>query len=528
MTWIGGGLGWTFAALLVGLAVAALSTVWDALPTAARSDAAWRELLLDPAIQQAALRSVAVVLLASGLAGAIATPLAFVAVHNRPVVRAVILALGLLPLAMPPFVLAAVLNEMTAHAVTRFTLAGPVTDDLRTFSLLVSAYALHGMPIVLLSLFIGLARLDRSQAESARSHGIPDLVAWYRISLPMLTPSFALALAWLTLRVLGDAGAPLALGRTDLLAPLLLEQTAASGGLSARGAQLAMLLIAFHAVVFALTWPFLLAPKDTIAPPRSTPGASVSATLIALLSVGVLSLSPLAWLVKRADWAQVVASPVDLAAGVAPVLSIPAATAVVLLLLGLPAAILTRLPGVTGRLVRLTTALLLAVPGLVFAIGLAPLGGSLRFGGVEAWPTLAAALALALPLLPFVPHLAGHITLRPDREATDLARGIGATPGRLTLRLLFPGLALLSAALASVGAVLGLMETSTVLASSVGGHWAPATDLLGSIAAGPTDRHWAPAATLSTGISVMLCAGVALFLRLGSTARRPTPWRRPA
>lgn len=527
-TWIEGGLGLAFAALLAGLAGAAISTVWEALPTTARSDDAWRDLWLDPAVRQATLRSLAVVLLASGLAGLVATPLAFVAAHGRPIVRFAILALGLLPIAMPPFVTATLMDGLSAYAAARVSLPAPLGDDQRALSVLVMTYALQGVPIVLLSLFIGLRRLDRSLGESARSHGVPDLITGYRITLPMLTPPFALAIAFLAARILGDAGAPLVLGRTDLLAPLLLEQIKPDGP-SARGAQLAVLLTGFHALIFAFAWPYLLAPKDAAAPPQPARRTSASATLIALLFVAGLSLAPLVWLVARTDWAQVVTAMAGSAAGVMPGLSVPAVAAVALVALGLPTAILTRLPGVIGGIVRLTTALLFAVPGLLFAIGLTSLSASSRFvGGVAAWPTVAAALAVVLPLLPLVPHLAGHVSLRPDRASIDLARGLGVSPGRLTLRLRLPGIALLSVALASIGAALGLMEVTTLLASRPGVDPSPALDLIGSVVTEPMGRQWTPSASVMTGITVTLLACVAASLSLGSRARRPHRRRRLA
>lgn len=520
-TWIGDGLGLIFAALLGGLLTIALWTVWDALPVTARSDAAWRELLLDPAVLQATLRSLAVVLLASGLAGLIAAPLAFVAAHGRQVFRFTILALGLLPLAMPPFVIAATLDGVAAITEGRLALAVASPQGLPTFLLLVSTYALHAMPVVLLSLFVGLARLDRSQAESARSHGVPDLIAWYRISLPLLTPPFVLAMAFVTIRILGDASVPLAVGRTDLVAPLLLDQMD-TGHLSARGAQLAVLLIALNALVVALAWPFLLAPRELAAPTQPTGGTSLSATLIALVFVGTLSLSPLAWLVTQVEWAQITVSPAGLQARVANSLPLWAAVAVALATLGLAASILTRRPGIIGGLVRLTTVLPLILPGPIVAIGLLGLAPVDRhIGAVAPWPTVAAALAVALPILPVIPHLASHIVLRLGRETADLARAMGATASLLKLRLLLPGIFLLSTAIAFIGTALALMETNALLALRPLIPPVPAVELLAQMIAGPMAWDWAAGASVLIGVTGMLLILVTLFLRPRGITRRP-------
>jgi ABC-type spermidine/putrescine transport system permease subunit II len=176
---------------------------------------------------------------------------------------------------------------------------------------------------------------------------------------------------------------------------------------------------------------------------------------------GVPALIPLVWLALQVEWPAVVANALPglytLGAASLPLL---VATAMTLLCVGLPAALLTRPAVTSAQLVRAATALLFVCPGLVLALGYQAAAGAWPFASrlPTGWPVFAAALAITLPIVPLVPHLSAHLALRPSREAADLARCLGAAPGWLTWRLTLPGLVVLVASLAFFGAALSLLD----------------------------------------------------------------------
>ena len=115
VNWRRGGTALLYVLFLLGLALLPLVALWISLPGDAAGDWSWRLMLRDPLIQASTLGSVAIALLAAGLASVIGLPIAFAAARGSAGLRAALLVVGLLPLAMPPFLLAAALKALLAE-----------------------------------------------------------------------------------------------------------------------------------------------------------------------------------------------------------------------------------------------------------------------------------------------------------------------------------------------------------------------------------------------------------------------------
>jgi molybdate transport system permease protein len=218
--------------------LAALGVVLVALPLVALLErAAWSRLwdeLSTPAARDALLLSLECSLWATGLCVLLGVPLAWVLARSELPGRAVIRALVLLPMVLPPVVGGVAL--LFAFGRTNGML-GPWLYD--TFGLqltfskagVVLAETFVAMPFLVVTVEGGLRSIDTRYEDAAATLGANRFTVFRRVTLRFLAPSLAagMALAWA--RALGEFGATITfagniVGRTQttpLAVYLLLE-----------------------------------------------------------------------------------------------------------------------------------------------------------------------------------------------------------------------------------------------------------------------------------------------------------------
>jgi len=548
-TWMSGGL--ALVLLLAVLALVVLPSVLlftQAIPQSPAELDALRARLVEPSLRDALMHSLGTALLACGLAGALAMPTALVIVRSLPTLRTPMSLLGLLPLAMPPFLGAALLEYFATlyNASPGAALLGRL--DVAGSSIALSAvYAVHYFPFMLFCLMAGLERVEPGLEESARNLGAGRLRVWGRIILPLVSPGLVMGCALMVLRIIEDIGAPLVLGVETLLAPQLLARLGEAGPGDPQLQVSALALFAAALVISALSWSTLLPPsvdeRRTDRGPMARRGALARLLAIPpMLGLTLVALLPLVGLVLLAlgtPWAAQAPSandaPVDLLAvagsGATTTLWYAAGTALLLLLttLAAGAAATTRHP--LARLARFAATLSYAVPGIVLALGYLHLNDQLGDprSGTPALAWGALALVVAFKQLP----LAQRVLSGPMRRLHDgslaAARGLGAAGPGLYIGTAASALAGKMAALLLLGAAAAALELSAALVFFEGPEAPYAMALFNLIRNGGSAALWAMQGTALV-VAVALALAVALFLlrRRGAPSHRPVGRRLPA
>lgn len=549
-TWTSGGLGLGVLLALGLLVVLPLMLLLaDALPQQPGEFDAWRARLAEPTLQQALLYSIGVALLACGLASLLAVPLALLVVRVLPGARWPASLLGLLPLAMPPFLGAALLNSFSTlyNASGLADLFGPV--DVQGSGLALSAvYALHYFPLILFCLIVGLDRVDRRFEESARNLGAGGVAVWWRIVLPLATPGFVMGAALMVLKVIEDIGAPRVLGVDTLLAPQLLLRLG-EGGLGDLQLQMtALTLLGSTLIVTLLAWPALVPPAADRRPglarrvQRGPLADLVSAP--PLLGLALLTLSPLGWLMLLAFGAHgpdgllpgvSVPSPAPepfAGGGAAITLLYAAGTGLLVMLLGLASGGVTAIRTPLARLLRVAGTAMFAVPGVVLALGYLHLTAWWDGGPATAWVALA--LVVAFKQLPFAQLILAGPMRRLRSGGLDAAHGIGAHGPALYLGAAAPALAAELGAVFLLGAAAAALELSAALVL-MGSTQAPyAAALFHAVRAGSAAAPWAAGAMLLVLTVALALVTILLLLRRrqgtpphGPAHKRPPPGEDP-
>ena len=423
-----------------------------------------RETLLDAPLQQAILTTLAVGLLAVVLASLIAFPAAHLTVRAGSAVRVLIGLIAVLPLAMPPFVSAAVLLHFQRILdQTGIAPALAAVEISGSHIVLAAVFALHYLPVILFCLVAGLIHIDRSATESARNLGGGRLYVWRHITLPLTTPAYGLGVSLVLLRIFEDVGTPLMLGIEGMLAPQIL--LGAENGSFAAPALMAAVVALFvlSAIVVTLGWSSLSAPfashwqglrvESTC---RRGGAAAAMLNLSLVLGLGLLALAPVVWLLLMSfgnDWSTGLA-PTTMGADIYPrslldilpelrLTLVYATTAgLLVLLLGSGIGSLTRGTRRMSRIALFTTTLLFAVPGLALALAYAHGYGLLGLSQDDwprfAWPALA--LVVALKQAPLARHLiATRLRQLHDGELVS-AYSLGASRSFVALRIGLPSL----------------------------------------------------------------------------------------
>ena len=447
-------------------------------------------VLARPLVREALVNTLLAGALAVLIGSVIAVPLAVLTVRYRFPGRALIGALGVLPLVVPPFVGAVAFQQilgrdgpvnllLRAHAGVTV----PFMDGLPGVVLVQS---LHCFPFILLSTAAALAGLDRSLEEAARNLGSSGPRLYRRVLLPLARPGYAAGALLTFIRVVDDLGTPLMLDYTRLLAPQAYVRVTTGGLTDVDGSVICVILVALS---LGALW---LAKATPVRGERPAPGRGGEARSVALgargtalawllaalllgpallphagvllLSVAeVWSLSPLPSGYTLGHYEEIlVRSPGFIAntlryAGLAALADVALGAVIAWLLLR------GRVSG--RRWLDTIVTVPLAVPGVVIAIGfLLAFGGFVvpGLGDPLASTWLVLVVVYAVRRLPYAVRGAHEALRQLSPALEEAARGLGAsrprTLKRITLPLMARGL-LAGGLLAFVGSAVDLSST---------------------------------------------------------------------
>lgn len=442
-----------------------------------------RAMLRDQPMQQVILRTLAVALLACGLASILAIPAAFLVVRSSAPVRILVQIIGFLPLTMPPFVSAAVLQHFVGIAENASGIPWLAGLNLQGSNIaLILVFALHYLPFVLFSLIAGLTDIDRAVAESARNLGAGRLFAWRRITLPLATPAYLVGAALVILRILEDVGTPLMLGIEGMLAPQIVMRFGVAGLSDPFMNISALVLLGASVTVAALAWSALVTPpgpsglKPCTGPP---PRVGLILGLPLILVLGMFALAPHVWLLLMSfgrDWSigllpglyttdglrQTLTETLPL---LTDTLSYAVGAGVLTLLIGGAFAVSTMRSGPVSRAVRFASNSLFAIPGLLLALAYVNAQGILD-GPSAGWSGLAwlaLMLVLAFKQLPLARHLVARRLRELHAGEMESAYNLGSSHFAARLRIALPSLVAVFSIVFLMGFAATVVELSAVL-----------------------------------------------------------------
>jgi len=137
----------------------------------------------------------------------IALPLAWLTTRTNLSGTRVITLLGVLPLAIPGYVLAYALLGLGGSNGTLAMLFGLEIPRPSGYWGALIAISLYTFPYLFLNLRSGLLQMDTSTEEAARSLGLSSFQILFRVTLPQLKPAFYAGMLIIGLYVIGDFGA---------------------------------------------------------------------------------------------------------------------------------------------------------------------------------------------------------------------------------------------------------------------------------------------------------------------------------
>ncbi|MGE3961966.1 MAG: ABC transporter permease [Dehalococcoidia bacterium] len=487
---------------LSGLAVALLCLVPPAY-LVVRAAGSWDtaiETLLSGAALETTVNTVALAALVTGLAIAIALPLAWLVERSDLPGRRAIGILAALPLAIPSYVGAmAFIAAFGPRGIVQGWLEPLGVERLPSiygFPGAVLVMTLFTYPYLFLTLRPALAAADPRVEELSRTFGYSAWVTFRRVVLPSLRPALTSGSLLVALYVLSDFGAPTLLRFSSFTRVIFARYTTAFDRSTA--AALALLLVALALAVVALeVWARSKRRLDAIRD-AGRPAAPVAlggwrwpayGFVAAVLSLAlVLPIAVLLyWLGRGLEdgvafagaWSLIVDSVT--AAGLAAAASV---------LVGLPVALLAvRHRGWFARSVEVASYTGYALPGLVVALAL--VFAAVRFS----WLYQTLPLLVGAYVLLFLPQATGAMRVslervRPSME--EAARGLGRPPWRVMTSITLPlaGRGMLA------GAALVFLTTmkelpATLILSPAGFHtlasrtWSASSEARFGEAAGP-------------------------------------------
>lgn len=417
-------------AIILVTSLVLLPVAWfliDATPAGMRSPDRLREMLFDSSVQAAFLRTVSVALLACGLASLMAVPAAIAIARGIPGAGALIVLFGILPLAMPPFVTAAIIQQLAKPiAFERFTTLPVFAMLQQPDAQLVITYALHYFPLIVFCLATAVAGFERGAEDTARNLRASTWTTWRQILLPLATPGFILGATIMLLRIIEDVASPLVLGIDNMLAPSFLQGLLERGPGDAQLLTSGLLMLGLSTVLLVLAWSAFQLPSARYAAPFCThhgntgrSGFVILTGILAGIATLLLALLPLAGLtyvvytqeqltgldstslttVKRAIH--------DTMPMLSRTLFSALAAGLILTLIAAGLGTLSNASGKTARLLRSSLTLLIAIPGVLLAASYLQLGQ--RFAADSAlaqtaW--LALVCVVVIKLLPLGHYLA--------------------------------------------------------------------------------------------------------------------------
>jgi molybdate transport system permease protein len=167
------------------------------------------ELIVDPTVLSALRLSLVTSVAALGLSTLLGVPLAWLLARREFPGRALLRAVCVLPMVLPPVVGGVAL----LLAFGRRGLIGQPLDTLTGITLpfsaagVVLAETFVAMPFLVVTVEAGLRTMDRRYEDVAATLGASRWLAFRRVTLPLLGPSLAAGMALSWARALGEFGA---------------------------------------------------------------------------------------------------------------------------------------------------------------------------------------------------------------------------------------------------------------------------------------------------------------------------------
>lgn len=189
----------------------------------------------------------------------IALPLAYITTRFNFAGTAVIQALGIIPLIMPPFVGAVAMSLLFGRNGTinlllyqYFGFRIPFMEGLNGVILVQS---IHYFPFILINLSASLRNIDRSMEEAAHNLGSHGMRMFRRIVFPLAMPGYLAGAALVFIKVFDDLGTPLLLNVNNMLAPQAYLRITGIGINDPMGYVISFILVVFS--IFSLWASFL-------------------------------------------------------------------------------------------------------------------------------------------------------------------------------------------------------------------------------------------------------------------------------
>ena len=382
------------------------------------------------------------VLLAAGVlvvGSFVAFPLAWLTSRTDLRPRGVYTVVGVLPLAVPGYVLAYVILGITGSYGTLARHFGLDVPTLSGYWGALLALSLYTSPYLFLNLRAAMMRLDPSLEEAARSLGYGRRMVLLRVTLPQLRPAFLAGALLVVLHVMGDFGV-VSLMRYETFSLAIYIQFAAAFDRT-YAALLALMLLALTAVVLVVEARLLGnlrldgvgTGSGTITPLGKWKALGVSYCVVfGIVSAGIPLASILGWALGgdgagisalgRPLWNAVTAS---------------APAAVTATLIALPITYLsTRFPSRVTRVIERVSYLGYAIPPLALAL-------AYIFFALSAAPGLYQTLALLIFVytLHFVAEAIGPLRsafFQAPAHVEEAARSLGRSPLRAFVAATLP------------------------------------------------------------------------------------------
>ncbi len=404
----------------------------------------------------------------------IAMPLAFLADRYAFPGKALLTALVLIPIILPPFVGAMGIKQMLGQygAVNALlTHAGLLTDGATIdwlgrgrFWGVVIMNALHLYPIFFLNLVAALANVDPAMEEAAENLGCRGFRRFRRVTYPLIRPGIFAGGTIVFIWSFTELGVPLIFDYTRVTSVQIFA------GIRDIGANpfpfaLVIVILLFTLLFYALGKGFfgkahhaMMARATVARPPRRlSPAASwacsaifLGVTLIAVLPhLGVLFISfsqdwyatvlPDSWTLENYELALGHSLTVS---SIGNSLKYASLSAIVDIVLGVCIAyvvVRTRLP---GRHILDSVAMLpLAIPGIVIAFGYLAMsreGKFFSFLNPLEDPTILLVIAYAVRRLPFMVRAAAAGFQQTSEEYEEAARNLGCPPAKAVIKITLP------------------------------------------------------------------------------------------
>jgi iron(III) transport system permease protein len=427
-------------------------------------------------IGPAALRTIVLAVLVGAGAVLIGVPFAILTIRTALPLRRTALALGALPLAIPSYVGAlALLGALGPRGLLARALEPlgvdrlPVIDGMLGSTVVLTLFT---YPYVLLLTAAALRRVDPTLEQAARGMGRGAFDTFLRITFPQIRSAVLAGALLAALYAMSDFGVVSLLRLTTLTREAFLRYDALydPGGAAAVGLVLGLMALL---VVVAEQWTLRgstqaarrrVRARDAVAPLElgRLRGPALVFILFVIALALVLPLAILCW------WAITLAGGDGLLDQLRETLpaalnaaGASAAAAVVCVLLALPvAALVTRAPSRTARVIDSLSFVGYALPGIVVGLGLVFL--ALRSAPFLYQTVAIVVIAYSVRLLPQAIGGARSGWERVDPRFEQAARGMGRGPldvlVRVTLPLAAPGV-LAGAALVFLTAIKELPAT---------------------------------------------------------------------